>query len=213
MAVAVAPFRLRLMTIADIPQVVAIERASLPSGWPPDAYERELRQNNLARYIVAVEDGAPSGLRPPAGHILTRLRRRLAGRPAPVPAGERIIGFLGLWYMVDEAHIVTVAVREDARRRGVGEALVAAAIELARRRAAETVTLEVRVSNTGAQALYEKYGFTRVGRRRGYYTDNGEDALIMTTPPLTDPAYLDRLDALHRQYVERRGEVPAAIEA
>src|SRR5262249_31300452 len=160
--VAIAPVRLRLMTIADIPRVAAIERAAFPTSWPQSAYRRELEHNKLACYIVAVErpspeaaSAAPQADRPPA-----RVRRSLGGRPIEPPrAAERIAGFLGMWFMVDEAHIVTVAVDEAERRRGIGEMLVARAIEVARERGADTVTLEVRVTNTGAQALYDKYGF------------------------------------------------------
>ncbi len=109
------------------------------------------------------------------------------------------MGYLGLWYMVDEAHIVAIATHPAYRRRGIGERLLARALELARERDAKTVTLEVRVSNEPAQRLYEKYGFRRVGLRPRYYTDNGEDALIMTTPPLDDPAYEELLEHLAAQ--------------
>ena len=210
MTVAIAPAFLRSMTIADIPRVAEIERASFPTSWPQSAYRRELERPSLSRYIVAVEramaagDGGDERGRGP----FARLGRWLAGRSAaPATGAERIVGFLGMWFLVDEAHIVTVAVEEAARRRGIGEMLVARAIELARERGAETVTLEVRVSNTGAQALYEKYGFARAGIRKRYYTDNGEDALIMTTPAISDPVYGERLAELHRRYVERHGQV------
>jgi ribosomal-protein-alanine N-acetyltransferase len=212
MTIVAAPFRLRAMTQADIPQVTEIEHASFPTSWPSTAYRRELQRNNLARYIVAVEDQASGGrasgvgawLRSALGGLRAALGR---GNAQPAGAGERIVGFLGLWYMVDEAHIVTVAVRPEMRRRGAGELLVAEALELARDRGAELVTLECRVSNTAAQALYEKYGFARAGIRRRYYTDDGEDAVVMTTARLSDPAYGGRLQALRRQYAERYGEV------
>jgi ribosomal-protein-alanine N-acetyltransferase len=205
--VAVSPFRLRPMTPADIPQVVEIERAAFSTTWPPATYRRELERGNLSCYLVVVERRpAPAAGGPPAGGRLTRLARRLGlVEPAPSPPAERIVGFLGMWLMVDEAHIVTVAVREETRRRGVGELLLAEALAVARARGADTVTLECRVSNTAAQALYEKYGFRRAGIRKRYYTDNGEDAVIMTTPSLTDPAYAAHLAALRRAHVERHG--------
>ncbi len=203
MSAAVSPFRLRLMTIADIPCVAEIERTSFPSSWPPTAYKRELERGDLARYTVAVERISAATAPSTAGggrlaRLLASRHRQRAGAPAAA-SNERIMGFLGLWFMVDEAHIVTVAVREDARRRGLGELLVAEAIDAAAERLANLLTLEVRVSNTGAQALYQKYGFARVGIRKRYYTDNGEDALIMTTPSLTDPAYRELLDQLRRE--------------
>ncbi len=200
------------MTAADIPQVTAIERASFPTTWPESAYRRELEENRLAQYIVAVERpngwseherrDEQSGPRTRLALLLDRAPfRRWRHRPAePEHAGaDHIVGYLGLWYMVDEAHIVAIATHPAYRRRGIGERLLARALELARERDIKTVTLEVRVSNEPAQRLYEKYGFRRVGLRPRYYTDNGEDALIMTTPPLDDPEYQKLLEHLAAQ--------------
>ncbi len=107
--------------------------------------------------------------------------------------GERIVGYAGLWLMVDEAHITTFAVHPRWRRRGIGERLLLAILEVAIARRAREATLEVRLSNVAARRLYEKYGFRPVGLRPRYYTDNGEDALIMTTEPLTALEMQDRL--------------------
>ncbi|MDA8346892.1 MAG: ribosomal protein S18-alanine N-acetyltransferase [Thermaerobacter sp.] len=94
-------------------------------------------------------------------------------------AGQRVVGYCGMWFIVDEGHITNVAVHPDFRGRGVGRMLMQAAMDLARLSGGIRVTLEVRISNTIAQSLYESLGFHRVGVRRGYYTDNGEDAYIM----------------------------------
>ena len=104
-----------------------------------------------------------------------------------------VVGFAGIWLMVDEAHITTFAVHPDWRRRGIGERLLVAVIDAAVARHAREATLEVRLSNVPARRLYEKYGFRPVGLRPRYYTDNGEDALIMTTEPLTGPEMQARL--------------------
>jgi len=88
---------------------------------------------------------------------------------------------------------------------GIGELLVITAVDLALRRGQQVLTLECRVSNTGAQALYEKYAFERVGVRRRYYTDNNEDALIMTTPPIHTPDYRERFAHLRAVHAERWG--------
>lgn len=209
MAAVVAPFRLRPMTIADIPRVSAIEHASFPTSWPRTAYQQELERNNLSRYFVAVSDRVDQVIPPPAPSGLKGLLGRVFAGPGRVQGttDDSIVGFLGLWFMMDEAHIVTVAVDPHQRQRGVGELLVAEALAQARDHGSVFVTLECRVSNTPAQALYLKYGFTRAGIRKRYYTDNGEDALIMTTPPFTDPAFTSRLAELQRQYTERYGEV------
>ncbi|MEI6502091.1 MAG: ribosomal protein S18-alanine N-acetyltransferase, partial [Armatimonadota bacterium] len=109
---------------------------------------------------------------------------------------EYLAGMAGIWMMVDEAHIVTIAVRNNRKNLGLGEWLLINIIELAVQLRAKYVTLEVRVSNKTAQALYEKYGFTRAGTRKKYYSDNGEDALIMTTFELNSPAYRATLQNL-----------------
>ena len=90
--------------------------------------------------------------------------------------------------MVDEAHITTFAVHPRYRRRRIGERLLLALIDLSADRHAREATLEVRLSNIAARRLYEKYGFRPVGIRPRYYSDNQEDALIMTTEPLSSPA-------------------------
>lgn len=111
-------------------------------------------------------------------------------------AGDVVVGFAGLWVMVDEAHVTTFAVDPGWRRRGVGERLLLALLDIAATRRAREATLEVRLSNMPARRLYEKYGFRPVGIRPRYYSDNGEDALIMTTDPLASGGMRDRVAAL-----------------
>ena len=154
---------LREMRGEDIATVMAVERAAYTDGWPATAFERELTTNGMARYIV-LEEGT---------------------------AG--IVGFGGLWLMVDEAHVVTVAVLPEERRRGLGRALVHGLVELAIEHGMVSATLEVRASNVAARGLYREYGFYEVGERKRYYSDNGEDAIIMTTEELTGAAYQRRL--------------------
>ena len=104
-----------------------------------------------------------------------------------VRAAGRLIAFGGMWLMVDEAHITTFAVHPAWRRQRIGERLLLAFLDLAIDRHAREATLEVRLSNIAARRLYEKYGFRPVGLRPRYYSDDGEDALIMTTPELRGP--------------------------
>jgi [ribosomal protein S18]-alanine N-acetyltransferase len=110
--------------------------------------------------------------------------------------GDEVVGFGGIWLMVDEAHITTFAVHPDWRRRGIGERLLITLLDVSLARHAREATLEVRLSNVAARRLYEKYGFRPVGLRPRYYSDNGEDALIMTTEPLGGPAMQARLERL-----------------
>ncbi|MGB9553142.1 MAG: ribosomal protein S18-alanine N-acetyltransferase [bacterium] len=92
---------------------------------------------------------------------------------------QTICGFVGMWLIVDEAHITNIAVHPEFRRRKIGERLLLHAIEEAQRRGAKRVVLEVRVSNYKAQNLYLKYDFRYAGVRRNYYRDNNEDAFLM----------------------------------
>jgi ribosomal-protein-alanine N-acetyltransferase len=111
-----------------------------------------------------------------------RLARYLAAR-----AGDTVVGFAGVWLMVDDAHVTTFSVHPDWRRLGIGRQLLLNLAELSGTIGARRMTLEVRPSNLAAQALYRAFGFEIAGRRPHYYTDDGEDALIMTTPDLDDP--------------------------
>ena len=117
--------------------------------------------------------------------------------------GDRIVGFAGVWLMVDEAHITTFAVRKTWRRQGVGERLLIALLALAEARGAREATLEVRPSNHPARRLYEKYGFAPVGVRPRYYSDDNEDALIMTTDRLDGRQMRDRLAGLRAAVAKR----------
>lgn len=108
-------------------------------------------------------------------------------RPLVALGGGVICGYLMAWVVVDQLHILNIATGPDVRRAGVGTALLDEAMDRAAREMLREVTLEVRESNTSARAFYRRHGFAEVGRRRGYYADNGEDALIMSRD-LDNPA-------------------------
>lgn len=118
----------------------------------------------------------------------------------------QIVGYAGLWLMVDEAHITTFAVHPEFRRRRIGERMLQRLFEIAEEVGAEWLTLEVRGSNLAAQKLYQKYGFRRAGIRRRYYSDNGEDALVMWTDRLRDRAVRERIARL-REDLEREPNI------
>jgi ribosomal-protein-alanine N-acetyltransferase len=96
-----------------------------------------------------------------------------------VKGRTQIVGYIGFWMAGDEAHIVTIAVDNDFRNKGIGSLLLASALSLATNLGADRATLEVRVTNTSAQRLYEKFGFEKVAIRKKFYSDTGEDAYIM----------------------------------
>jgi ribosomal-protein-alanine N-acetyltransferase len=127
---------------------------------------------------------------------------RLASYLVARVEGE-IVAYGGIWLMVDEAHVTTVAVAPGWRRQKVGARLMLALLDVALARGAREATLEVRLSNLPARKLYEAFGFRPVGLRPRYYSDNNEDALIMTTDPLDTPEMRNRIAAL-------RAEIDAA---
>jgi len=207
----------RRMQDRDIPQAIEIDRECFPTQWPRPTYasfKQELR-NRLARYIVVVKPTESkltdqSRDRKSFWHRLLQLKHlfdhdRFFGEEV-FPPKEYIVGVAGFWVMVDEAHIITIAVRNAYRRQGIGERLLISIIEMAMELKADVVTLEVRTSNKQAQALYYKYGFRQVGIRRAYYTDNGEDALLMTTDSLTSLNFQSHFKQLKRAHRLRWGE-------
>lgn len=117
-----------------------------------------------------------------------------------VRAGERLVAYAGIWLMVDEAHVTTFAVLPAYRRRGIGGRLLSELMELSAHLGASVLTLEVRLSNASARRLYQQFGFRPVGVRPRYYSDSGEDALIMTTEGLDLPAMQELRARLAARY-------------
>jgi ribosomal-protein-alanine N-acetyltransferase len=206
-----ARYLIERMDMHDIADVQIIENQSFSSPWSAQAYEQDLRSNRMAHYvvlrqIVGDQPAAPPPVLPSmskrptiarrADELLQRLRARR--RRAPATPRPPMLGFAGIWLMVDEAHLVTIAVAPGQRGKGLGELLLVAMIDLSCILGARVMTLEVRVSNHVAQSLYRKYGFTNEGVRRRYYSDNGEDALIMTTDTLTSASFQAHYQALKR---------------
>ena len=135
---------------SDLDEVLAIERASFPNPWSRRAFLHELRENPVAQLWVA--------------------------RPEP---GRGVLGYLGLWFIVDEVHITNLAVAPAHRRQGIARALLSTILGVCQADGAVRAILEVRPSNDEARNLYQTFGFRTVGRRKGYYFDSGEDALVM----------------------------------
>jgi ribosomal-protein-alanine acetyltransferase len=123
--------------------------------------------------------------------------------PPPANSEYTMAGYAGLWLMVDEGHVTTIGVHPDHRGQGTGELLFLGLCDIAKEMGAHRITLEVRVSNLSAQALYRKYGLEITGVRRRYYSDNNEDAYIMWSEPLDSPQYHERISNLRKQLTER----------
>ena len=126
-----------------------------------------------------------------------------------------IVGYGGMWRMYDEAHVTTIGVRKDVQGLGYGRVLFAGLLQAAYELGAKWVTLEVRVTNEGAQRMYEGFGFKVIGRRRGYYTDNGEDAIVMWSDSIYSPrfrrAYEENLIRIEGDVSGLRREPPSAL--
>jgi ribosomal-protein-alanine N-acetyltransferase len=134
----------------DIPRILQIERQSFPTPWSEWVFKQEL-ENKHSHFLVA------------------KLKEKR----------KEIVGYLVMWIVLDEAHISNIAVAPEHRRKGIGEMLMRYALEMAKSRGVFKVTLEVRETNLPAQNLYRKLGFRLLGVRKEYYTDTGEDALLM----------------------------------
>ncbi len=150
---------------SDIEAVSKIERQSFSSAWNTQAYVTELA-NPSALYVVAEER-----------------------------ATERIIGYGGLWVIMDEAHVTTLAVEPELRGKKIGERLLVELLIAAQKEGATRATLEVREHNTPAQRLYAKYGFVWAAVRKKYYADNNEDAHILWINDMTFPEWRAQFDA------------------
>ncbi len=184
----------RPMRLGDIEQVVQIDRLSFSTPWSANAYRFELTNRDTS-HLVVLE------LASPVSHPVQRWRwlPRLFARQT---AAGQLVGYGGCWLIAGEAHISTIAVHPDFRGQGLGELLLASMLKRAILLHGEYSVLEVRESNTTAQALYRKYEYRVVGRRRHYYRDDGEDALLMEARPL-DAAYAQRLDTRWQQLASR----------
>ena len=214
---------LRRMRPEDRNEVKEIEReafAPLGVGTP---FKREMN-NRYARYLVAYFPEPPEPRvqsEPPVledsseSADVSIWSRMLKNVQALVKHDERtstgkesdIAGYLGVWFQGNEAHITEIAVRDTLRGQGIGELLLIGSLRAALEYGSSVVTLEVRVSNFVAHRLYEKYGFKSAGVRKGYYADNREDAVIMTTSPIHSETYRELFRELQEKYPDRWREI------
>lgn len=135
---------------SDIDEIARMDQLCFSAPWSRESFRQEIQENGLALYLVA-----------------------------ELPLTGELVGYAGIWAILEEGHITNVAVHPDYRRRHIGEALVKVLMEEASASGIRLFTLEARVSNEPAIRLYKKFGFQEAGVRKGYYEDNNEDALIM----------------------------------
>ena len=171
------PYVVEPMTLADLEQVMIIERAAFSAPWSTQAYRYEITKNEYSTMLV-VRQAASRQSRSQSMLSLLGL-----AKPGPV------LGYGGFWLLVDEIHISTIAVHANWQGRGLGELLLVSLLDEGIKLGAGNATLEVRVSNLPAQGLYHKHGFAVVSRQNRYYADNNEDAYIMSTPLFETPEF------------------------
>lgn len=163
---------IRRATREDLPAIILLDWMSFSLPWPVRAFERELTEPHSRMWVAETITDGPLVYASPVENGVA---------PFTVAAGARaVIGALVMWVVVDEAHIATLAVHPDMRRRGIARSLLVTALRHAAREGCESALLEVRAGNLAAQQLYQSFGFEVVGRRPRYYRDNNEDALLMT---------------------------------
>ena len=167
-----------------------------------------VRRQSRDRTITRVEQSPPNQRHRRPGPSLGARYYPLGAVDSRTATGENessIIGFAGMWLAFDEAHVTTIGVDPPHRGHGLGELLLLCMFDEAVARGANWLTLEVRVTNAAAQALYRKYGFTAHGTRKRYYSDNNEDALIMWSPALGEPAYRAQVESRREALARRLG--------
>ena len=215
-------FSIRQAGRDDVQMLESIEREAFQGISPVVRIDRDLVREN-AVYLAAVRNWLPEERElGPRYAIATqsekeddsffaRLKRSLYRNfldivIKPKLPGDYIAGFVGLWFVLDETHVVIIALRDKDRRKGIGEQLIISALEHAVANGTRVVTLEVRESNEAAIELYLKYGFQKVGFRRQYYAD-GENAVIMTTPQIQSDDFQRQFRRLLEQHSYRWGPV------
>lgn len=223
-------YRLDIMTQDDVPEVSRVERRCFANPWPTSAYRREL-QNPAQNYYIVLRETQDNTL-PSSNHnadaprlqqadgatsIVKSVPRRALlpiglGRRQAINGSQRVsvIGFAGMWLAFDEAHVTTVGVDPLHRGNGLGELLLLCMFDEAIARGANWLTLEVRVTNSAAQALYKKYGFTTHGTRKRYYSDNNEDALIMWSRALSETEFRTDIESRRSSLARRLASRMAA---
>lgn len=175
------PFQVVPMTLADIPHITVIEQEAYAHTPSKKDYIYELEHNPLAHYyVLRIQHASPL---------------------------QAVIGIGGCWLLANELHIITIAIHPSWQGLGLGEWLLLNLLQNGVRLKAQVATLEVRPTNAPAIALYKKYQFQQVGRRSGYYSDTGEDALIFTTPLLHSQSYQAWLARQEEQLIKRLAQI------
>ena len=170
------PYSIYPMRKENITQVNEIGQEGDPSQQPPVNYDSELK-NKPAHYIVACDDA----------EMIEKI----------------VVGFAGIRVMAGVALIINIVVRKCYQRQGIGELLLISILDMAEKLKADIMTLEVRATNGAALSLYYKYGFKKVGIRRGYHMDNKEDGILMVVEGIDSASFKEHLQQLKQKALQR----------
>ncbi len=173
--------QVQTLTPQDLPDALDLDRRCLGGLWNLDGYQREIDSPNSD--LLVLRKSEPTGTRP----------------------SSTLLAIGCSWAIVEEAHITLLAVDLDYQRQGLGQTLLYCMLKAAHDRGLERATLEVRVSNQAAIALYEKFGFQTAGRRKRYYAETGEDALVLWRGGLHHPHFPQTLATWQQTIRDRLG--------
>tara|TARA_B110000263_G_scaffold228210_1_gene221102 strand:- start:627 stop:1280 length:654 start_codon:yes stop_codon:yes gene_type:complete len=205
-------FSVRFMNNSDISEVAKIERQAFPTMWPPISFKRELTNKSTEYLVIHCHSVDNLFLQESDSHtsLLKKTIKKVQSIFLDQNLGKKdsfIAGYIGIWFSLDEAHITSIATREEFRRMGLGEMLLVTAFQRAFKRRSNSVTLEVRVSNVIAQNLYLKYNLIEVGKRKRYYSDNQEDALIMTADEILSENFNQEIQKSIDKYLDNHPNI------
>lgn len=203
---------LKPLTAEQLPAVVELDNLCFGGIWTLEGYQRELASPNSDLLILDSAPGISAADENGDWELGTSHREQgnphypLSSEETPSSLISNPQSLLGLgcsWAILEEAHITLLAVHPDYRREGLGLLLLSALLRLAKMRGLERATLEVRASNHTALSLYQKFGFQEAGRRRRYYKDSGEDALILWRSGLQKPEFAKTLEDWDKSVCDR----------
>ncbi|MEQ9548282.1 MAG: ribosomal protein S18-alanine N-acetyltransferase [Coleofasciculus sp. G3-WIS-01] len=194
---------LKPLTTAKLSAAVDLDLVCFGGLWTRSGYERELNSPNSQ--LLVLEAHNPWDKRPVGCHSAVVRPQNPLGEDLPThpPLGNALVGLGCYWSILEEAHITILAVHPNYQHQGLGQFLLYALLKDAKQRQLEWATLEVKPSNHAALSLYQKFDFIPAGRRRGYYQDTGEDALILWRKGLQQPEFEQTLQECYEQIVSR----------
>jgi ribosomal-protein-alanine N-acetyltransferase len=177
------------LRVEDVPALMLIEERSFSAPWSEATYRHEVSANPMAFYYVIRPPVANAKILPEgsSGNETLNTDALITSPISATPPNTAILAYGGFWLTGDEAHIVTIASHHELRGLGLGETMLLFLLQQAQSLGVSIVSLEVRPSNAPALGLYRKWGFEEEGRRKDYYRDNHEDALIYTLRGLENP--------------------------